>query len=45
MLAPMVCVSWWVATVALLGAVLAGLLGFYVWTWWLLSAPGSQSRD
>jgi hypothetical protein len=37
----MICGPWWLVVVALVGAMLLGLVLSIVWYWWLLSRPDS----
>lgn len=39
----MLCLSWWLFAVLLLGTAALGFIVHFAWQWWLLSRPGAQS--
>jgi H+/Cl- antiporter ClcA len=40
----MICVPWWLLVIIIAGSVFCGFLGYFVFQWWLLSAPGAKPR-
>jgi hypothetical protein len=38
----MICLSWWLFVVVVAGAALGGFVAYFLFQWWLLSAPGAR---